>query len=152
MFVPTMQFQDDESLLNQSDEVPSAEIEQERFDADLEDPEQKDQQFIQHRSYQNQRGGGRRGGYANGRGGRGGGYQNGRVGGGGYQNGRGGGGGYQNGRGRGSGYYYHGGYYQQRNYNSRGRGDGNSYYGNQGGSSHGGGHGHSGRVELGANA
>ncbi|TVU45641.1 hypothetical protein EJB05_05132, partial [Eragrostis curvula] len=165
---------DDEALVNPTDEVPSAEAEQERFDADVEDPEQKDQQFIQHRSYQNQRGGGgrgggRRGGYPNGRGGRGGrggGYQNGRGGGGGYQNGRGGGGGgyqngrgggsggYQNGRGGGGGYYYDTGYYQQRNYNNRGRGGrsgGNSYYDNHGGSQ-GGGHGHSGRVELDANA
>ncbi|KAK3149696.1 hypothetical protein QOZ80_3AG0221050 [Eleusine coracana subsp. coracana] len=162
---------EDETLVNPTDEVPSAEAEQERFDGDVEDPEQKDQQFIQRRSYQNQRGGGRGGGrrgYPNGRGGRGGrggGYQNGRGGGGGYQNGRGGGGGYQNGRGGGGGgyqngrggggYYYDTGYYQQRNYNSRGRGGrsgGNSYYDtvdNHGGGSQGGSHG---RVELGANA
>ncbi|KAK3146443.1 hypothetical protein QOZ80_3BG0266210 [Eleusine coracana subsp. coracana] len=156
---------EDEALVNPTDEVPSAEAEQERFDDDVEDPEQKDQQFIQRRSYQNQRGGGRGGGrrgYPNGRGGRGGrggGYQNGRGGGGGYQNGRGGGGGYQNGRGGGyqngrggGGYYYDTGYYQQRNYNSRGRGGrsgGNSYYDNHGGGSQGGSHG---RVELGANA
>lgn len=144
---------DDDALVNPTDEAPSAEAEQERFDADVEDQEQKDQQFIQRRSYQNQRGGGRGGrrGYPNGRGGRGGrggGYQNGRGGGGGYQNGRGGGGG-------GGGYYYEQGYYPPRNYsnNNRGRGGrsggGNSYYNNHGGSGQGGGHG---RVELGANA
>ncbi|KAF8681843.1 hypothetical protein HU200_045285 [Digitaria exilis] len=139
---------DDVALVNQTDEVPSAEAEQERFDDDVEDQEQKDQQFVQRRSYPNQRGGGRGGrrGYPNGRGGRGGR-------GGGYQNGRGGGGGYQNGRGGGGGYYYESGYYQPRNYNNRGRGGrsggGNSYYNNQGGGGQGGGHG---RVELGANA
>ncbi|XP_062214941.1 uncharacterized protein LOC133915695 [Phragmites australis] len=143
---------DDEAPVNPSDEAPSAEVEQERFEADAEDPEEKDQQFIHRRSYQNQRGGGRGGGrrgYANGRGGRGG-----RGVGGGYQNGR-GGGGYQNGRGGSGGYYYDTGYYQQRNYNNRGRGGrsgGNSYYVNHGGSLQGGGHAHSGRVELGANA
>lgn len=143
---------EDEGLVNPTDEVPSAEAEQETFDADVEDhQEQKDQQFTQRRSYQNQRGGGRGGGrrgYPNGRGGRGGR-------GGGYQNGR-GGGGYQNGRGGGGGYYYESGYYQPRNYNNRGRGGrsggGNSYYNNHGGGSQGGGHGHPGRVELGANA
>ncbi|WVZ60137.1 hypothetical protein U9M48_010195 [Paspalum notatum var. saurae] len=140
---------DDEGLVNSTDEVPSAEAEQERFDADVEDQEQKDQQFIQRRSYQNQRGGGRGGGrrgYPNSRGGRGG---RGGV----YQNGR--GSGYQNGRGGGGGYYYESGYYQPRNYN-RGRGGrsggGNAYYNNQGGGAQGGGHGHPGRVELGANA
>ncbi|ONM07823.1 hypothetical protein ZEAMMB73_Zm00001d033549 [Zea mays] len=103
------------------------------------------QQFIQRRSYQNQRGGGRGGsrrGYPNGRGGRGGR-------GGGYQNGR---GGYQNGRGGAGGYYYESGYYQPRNYN-RGRGGrsggGNSYYNSHGGGAQG--H-HPGSVELGANA
>ncbi|RLN38885.1 uncharacterized protein C2845_PM01G32070 [Panicum miliaceum] len=144
---------DDDALVNPTDEIPSAEAEQERFEADLEDQEQKDQQFVQRRSYQNQRGGGRGGrrGYPNGRGGRGGR-------GGGYQNGRGGGGGggYQNGRGGGGGYYYDSGYYQPRNYNNRGRGGrssgGNSYYNNHGGGAQGGGHGHPGRVELGANA
>ncbi|RLN15422.1 uncharacterized protein C2845_PM02G02280 [Panicum miliaceum] len=142
---------DDDALVNPTDEVPSAEAEQERFEADLEDQEQKDQQFVQRRSYQNQRGGGRGGrrGYPNGRGGRGGR-------GGGYQNGR-GGGGYQNGRGSGGGYYYDSGYYQPRNYNNnRGRGGrsggGNSYYNNHGGGAQGGGHGNPGRVELGANA
>ncbi|PAN45635.1 hypothetical protein PAHAL_9G131900 [Panicum hallii] len=142
---------DDDALVNPPDEVPSAEAEQERFEADLEDQEQKDQQFVQRRSYQNQRGGGRGGrrGYPNGRGGRGGR-------GGGYQNGR-GGGGYQNGRGGGGGYYYDSGYYQPRNYNNnRGRGGrsggGNSYYNNHGGGAQGGGHGNPGRVELGANA
>ncbi|AQK63778.1 hypothetical protein ZEAMMB73_Zm00001d013528 [Zea mays] len=108
------------------------------------------QQFTQRRSYQNQRSGGGRGGgrrgYPNGRGVRG--YQNGR--GGGYQNGR-GGGGYQNGRGGGGG-YYESGYYQPRNYNNRGRGGRNSYYNNHGGGAQAGGHGHPGRVELGANA
>ncbi|XP_062212081.1 uncharacterized protein LOC133913056 isoform X2 [Phragmites australis] len=134
---------DDTALVNPMDEVPSAEAEQERFDAYVEDSEQKDEQFIPRRSYQNQRGGGRgsgRRGYPNGRGGRGGR-------GGGYQNGR--GGGYQNGRGGGSGYYYDTGYYQQRNYNNRGRGGrsgGNSYY------NHGVGPQGRGRVELGANA
>jgi hypothetical protein len=142
---------DDDALVNPPDEVPSAEAEQERFEADLEDQEQKDQQFVQRRSYQNQRGGGRGGrrGYPNGRvgrGGRGSGYQNGR-----------GGGGYQNGRGGGGGYYYDSGYYQPRNYNNnRGRGGrsggGNSYYNNHGGGAQGGGHGNPGRVELGANA
>ncbi|OEL27457.1 hypothetical protein BAE44_0011523 [Dichanthelium oligosanthes] len=147
---------DDDAVVNPTDEVPSAEAEQERFDAEVEDQEQKDQQFVQRRSYQNQRGGGRggsrRGGYPNGRGGRGGR-------GGGYQNGgRGGGGGYQNGgRGGGGGYYYEQGYYQPRNYNNnRGRGGrsggGNSYYNNHSGGAQGGGHGHPGRVELGANA
>jgi len=142
---------DDDALVNPIDEVPSAEAEQERFEADLEDQEQKDQQFVQRRSYQNQRGGGRGGrrGYPNGRGGRGGR-------GGGYQNGRGGGaGGFQNGRGGGGGYYYDSGYYQLRNYNNRGRGGrssgGSSYY-NHGGGVQGGGHGNPGRVELGANA
>ncbi|CAL4935307.1 unnamed protein product [Urochloa decumbens] len=140
--------QDDDALVNPSDEVPSAEAEQERFDADVEDQEQKDLQFVQRRSYQNQRGVGRGGrrGYPNGRGGRGGR-------GGGYQNGRGGSGGYQNGRGGGGGYYYEQGYYQPRNYNNRGRGGrsggGNSYYNNHSGGAQGGGHG---RVELGANA
>ncbi|CAN6298219.1 unnamed protein product [Urochloa humidicola] len=142
--------QDDDAQVNPIDEVPSAEAEQERFDADVEDQEQKDQQFVQRRSYPNQRGGGRGGrrGYPNGRGGRGGR-------GGGYQNGRGGGGGYQNGRG-GGGYYYEQGYYQPRNYNNNSRGGrggrsggGNSYYNNHGGGAQGGGHG---RVELGANA
>ncbi|KAG2536062.1 hypothetical protein PVAP13_9NG154600 [Panicum virgatum] len=143
---------DDDALVNPIDEVPSAEAEQERFEADLEDQEQKDQQFVQRRSYQNQRGGGRGGrrGYPNGRGGRGGR-------GGGYQNGRGGGaGGFQNGRGGGGGYYYDSGYYQLRNYNNRGRGGrssgGSSYYNNHGGGVQGGGHGNPGRVELGANA
>ncbi|CAL4918445.1 unnamed protein product [Urochloa decumbens] len=143
--------QDDDALVNPSDEVPSAEAEQERFDADVEDQEQKDQQFVQRRSYPNQRGGGRGGrrGYPNGRGGRGGR-------GGGYQNGRGGGGGYQNSRGGGGGYYYEQGYYQPRNYNNRGgrggrSGGGNSYYNNHGGGAQGQGGGH-GRVELGANA
>ncbi|KAL6637630.1 hypothetical protein ACP70R_025202 [Stipagrostis hirtigluma subsp. patula] len=145
---------DDQAPVNPTDEAP-AEAEQERFEADVEEPEQrnaepKDQEFIQRRSYQNSRGGGRGGGrrgYPNGRGGRGGrggGYQNGRGGGGGgYQNGRGGGGG-------GGGYYYDSGYYQQRNYNNRGRGGrsgGGSYYNNHGGGPQGGG-----RVELGANA
>lgn len=139
---------DDDGPVSPTDEVPSAEADQERFDADVEDQDQKDQQFIQRRSYQNQRGGGRGGGrrgYPNIRGGRGGrGYQNGR------------GGGYQNGRGGGSGYYYESGYYQPRNYNNRGRGGrsggGNNYYNNHGGGGQGGGHGHPGRVELGANA
>ncbi|XP_066382702.1 uncharacterized protein [Miscanthus floridulus] len=142
---------EDEGLVNPTDEVPSAEAEQETFDADVEDQEQKDQQFTQRRSYENQRGGGRGGGRRgnpNGRGGRGGR-------GGGYQNGR-GGGGYQNGRGGGGGYYYDSGYYQPRNYNNRGRGGrsggGNSYYNHHGGGAQGGGHGHPGRVELGANA
>ncbi|KAJ1294116.1 hypothetical protein BS78_01G121500 [Paspalum vaginatum] len=148
--VDDAQHVDDEGLVNPTDEVPSAEAEQERFDADVDDQEQKDQQFIQRRSYHNQRGGGRGGsrrGYPNSRGGRGG---RGGV----YQNGR--GGGYQNGRGGGGGYYYDSGYYQPRNYNNRGRGGrsggGNGYYNNQGGGAQGGGHGHPGRVELGANA
>ncbi|NP_001168582.1 uncharacterized protein LOC100382366 [Zea mays] len=138
---------EDEVLVHPTDEVPPAETEQEQetFDADVKDQEQKDQQFIQRRSYQNQRGGGRGGsrrGYPNGRGGRGGR-------GGGYQNGR---GGYQNGRGGAGGYYYESGYYQPRNYN-RGRGGrsggGNSYYNSHGGGAQG--H-HPGSVELGANA
>ncbi|AQK63779.1 uncharacterized protein LOC100382297 [Zea mays] len=141
---------DDEGLVNPADEVPSAEAEQETLDDYVDDQEQKDQQFTQRRSYQNQRSGGGRGGgrrgYPNGRGVRG--YQNGR--GGGYQNGR-GGGGYQNGRGGGGG-YYESGYYQPRNYNNRGRGGRNSYYNNHGGGAQAGGHGHPGRVELGANA
>uniref|UniRef100_A0A0D9VXL8 Uncharacterized protein n=1 Tax=Leersia perrieri TaxID=77586 RepID=A0A0D9VXL8_9ORYZ len=150
---------DDEAPVNPSEEFSSAEVEQEKFEGDVEGQDQNaDQQFTSRRPYQNQRGGGGRGGgrrnYQNGgRGGRGG---RGMGGGGGYQNGRGGGGGgYQNGRGGGGGYYYEsGGYYQQRGYSNRGRGGrsggggGNSYYNNQGGGSQGGGH----RVELGANA
>uniref|UniRef100_J3LRP3 Uncharacterized protein n=1 Tax=Oryza brachyantha TaxID=4533 RepID=J3LRP3_ORYBR len=151
---------DDEAPVNP--EEFSAEVEQEKFEGDVEEQERNaDQQFTSRRPYQNQRGGGGRGGgrrsYQNGgRGGRGGRSMGG--GGGGYQNGRGGGGGgYQNGRGGGGGYYYEPGYYQQRGYNNRGRGGrsgggGNSYYNNQGGGSQGGGHGHPGRVELGANA
>lgn len=154
---------EDEAPVNPSEEFSAAEVEQEKFEADVEEQERNaDQQFTSRRPYQNQRGGGGRGGgrrgYQNGgRGGRGGRG----MGGGGYQNGRGGGGGggYQNGRGggEGGGYYYNEpGYYQQRGYSNRGRGGrsggGNSYYNNQGGGSQGGGHAHPGRVELGANA
>uniref|UniRef100_A0A0E0D4R2 Uncharacterized protein n=1 Tax=Oryza meridionalis TaxID=40149 RepID=A0A0E0D4R2_9ORYZ len=154
---------EDEAPVNPSEEFSAAEVEQ-KFEADVEEQERNaDQQFTSRRPYQNQRGGGGRGGgrrgYQNGgRGGRGGRG----MGGGGYQNGRGGGGGgYQNGRGGGGGggggyYYNEPGYYQQRGYSNRGRGGrssgGNSYYNNQGGGSQGGGHAHPGRVELGANA
>ncbi|KAL5211111.1 hypothetical protein ABZP36_006734 [Zizania latifolia] len=151
---------DDEALVNPPEEFSSAEVEQEKFEADADEQyqgnaDQNDQQFTTRRPYQNQRGGGGRGGGrrgypSGGRGGRGGRG----MGGGGYQNGRGSGGGYQNGRGGGGGYYYDSGYYQPRGYSNRGRGGrpgGNSYY-NQGGGSQGGGHAHSGRVELGANA
>ncbi|KAL5217658.1 hypothetical protein ABZP36_018342 [Zizania latifolia] len=161
---------DDESLVNPPEEFSSteveqskfkAEVEQEIFEADVEEQylgnaDPKDQHFTTQRPYQNQRGGGGRGGgrrgYPNsGRGGRG----SRGMGGGGYQNGRGSGGGYQNGRGGGGGYYYDSGYYQQRGYSNRGRGGrsgGNSYYSNQGGGSQGGFHAHPGSVELGANA